>query len=786
MKVAHLLGLGLVLVVMCDGVSTGEEVAVLAAAGGGASAEPDGEARSMLAVPAKPNDFKTMKELENVPKKVCEEKCSSDALCAGFEYSPGEKVCKLFKKQTPDKQISLKRAKKLMKRAVKDALTKQKEKDQKKKKKALKSQVKAMAPQRKKPSSGQKFREADKKMGLRQKAYHQAKKNAKEMAKKSKGARAAEVITKAHEHQEMMDELKAAKAAQAANLNFEEQVIMAAHPGDKNVIIAKAHKTAAMMFEEKADASFTQAKRVMKRGLKLQVKMKELKIKAVQRMVQAKTKAKKAEAKHKLAGKAYKAEERREKNARDEQKEKMAAKARIYLKQQNKKAERHNKATEAAEEGDKEKKMKKCQKAQIKMRALKYKLKRRLKKQVYARERKEADKQVERLNKGTVKEEQRKAKELQKGAAVQPVQKMREEFDMSKEDVAQLMDDEELGESGDAPVDTKAESDEVGKLKMEAEKSTVAATFKRKEQVDATTAAGQKSKEVSEKSEEVNALNLEVKGAKTPVAKNEATKKIAAIQPDLTAAQIKLKKMEDIVVELKNAADELQRTADANSKAAESASGELQRNEDAASAAKLKLTELEQEAKKKERKAEFDMKKSMLASEAVKIDRIRKTSRKKADAIIKIKWAEMKRTLKLKTVHCNPEEETESAKLKKKVKSLQKTLAKLQGDKKKKHAKAERRKAIESMAKSEAKDDAQVKEKEFEADSEAKEKAAVKQVKAVAAAEVGAAKDAEAKEKVIAQASEKKADVAAAEAKAEADKLKAVEQEAAADKLSPK
>merc|ERR1712100_867792 len=158
----------------------------------------------------------------------------------------------------------------------------------------------------------------------------------------------------------------------------------------------------------------------------------------------------------------------------------------------------------------------------------------------------------------------------------------------------------------------------------------------------------------------------------------------------------------------------------------------LQRNEDAAAAAKLQLQQAEQDAQKKERKAEFDMKKSMLASEAVKIDRIRKTARKKADSVIKVKWEEMKRTLKLKTVHCNPEEETEAAMLKKKVKSLQATLDKVRNTKEKAAKKEKKRKAVESMAKSEAKDDADVKEKAFEADAEAKEKAAVKQVKAVA------------------------------------------------------
>merc|ERR1711871_1523788 len=123
--------------------------------------------------------------------------------------------------------------------------------------------------------------------------------------------------------------------------NFEEQVIMAKSPSSKKVLLAEAHKTTQMQQEEKADAAFEEAKVVMKKGLKLQAKMKERKVKRVEQMVRAKTKMKKAEAKHKIAGRAYKAHERKMKNAADERKEKLAAQARIYLKKQNKKAERH-------------------------------------------------------------------------------------------------------------------------------------------------------------------------------------------------------------------------------------------------------------------------------------------------------------------------------------------------------------------------------------------------------------------------------------------------------------
>merc|ERR1712159_579902 len=264
MSVGSLVLLGLALAVLCEGVSMEAEVAMIEVAPASAlqaaekkMAEEGFDLKGLLPVPSKPDNMRVYKELENMSKGSCKSTCGAVKTCAGFEYRPGEKLCRLFVARKPDPKISVKTANKKMKAAVKEAVKRSKEKDKKKRKAALKAQQKAMAPVRRDPSAGQKFREADKKMGIRQKAYFNAKKAAKEAARKSKGARAAEVITKAHEHKEMMEELAAAKAAQAASLNFEEQVIMAAHPGAKNVIIAKAHKTAAMLHEEKADAAFT-------------------------------------------------------------------------------------------------------------------------------------------------------------------------------------------------------------------------------------------------------------------------------------------------------------------------------------------------------------------------------------------------------------------------------------------------------------------------------------------------------------------------------------------------
>merc|ERR1712139_637865 len=252
-------------------------------------------------------------------------------------------------------KITLKKAKRLMKRAAKRAVKKVKKKAKSKLKRALKTQKKAMAPKKKGPTAGQIFRERSKKLRIRQSAYKKAKALANEASKKSKGSRAAEIITKKNEHHEMIKELEAAKHAQEAGLNFEERAIMGKTMQDKKVLIAQAHKVAAMAAEEKQDAKFEKSKVIMKKGLRLRMKMKQLKIKKVEKMVTAKMKLKGSETKHKVAQKKYKVEERKVKTAQDEKKEKLAKKARLYLKKQNKKAERNHKAVAAAKAGIQEK-----------------------------------------------------------------------------------------------------------------------------------------------------------------------------------------------------------------------------------------------------------------------------------------------------------------------------------------------------------------------------------------------------------------------------------------------
>merc|ERR1712093_507165 len=162
--------------------------------------------------------------------------------------------------------------------AIKKAKKKAKKKVKKAKKKAKKKKKKALAPKHKKPTAGEIYREKTKKYNARVSAYKNSKKVAKEAARKARGARAAEAITKTNERRKMVAELHAAKDAQGAALNFEEQAIMAKSMSDKKVLIAKSYKVAQMAKEEKTDAAFSKAKMVMKKGLKLRIKMKALKV----------------------------------------------------------------------------------------------------------------------------------------------------------------------------------------------------------------------------------------------------------------------------------------------------------------------------------------------------------------------------------------------------------------------------------------------------------------------------------------------------------------------------
>merc|ERR1711981_992519 len=363
---SELLLLALIGVVMCHAVSISEsEVQPLGESmdsGAGAYAEvPGKKMKGLLQVPGVPKGHRIVHRINDVSETACKNACDADKKCDGYQYVAAEGLCKILKQ--PKKKvikIPLKKVKKMIKKSVK--------KTKKKMKKKLKQQKKAMAPKKKGPTPGQIYRETSAKLRARQSDFKKAKARAKEGAKKAKGAKAAEIITKKNEHREMMKELKAAKGAQEAGLNFEEQAIMGKTMQDKKVLIAKAHKVGAMASEEKQDQKFEQAKVVMKKGLKLTMKMKELKVKKIEKMVRAKVKMNNSEKKNKVAQKHYKTAERKAKNKADEKKVKMAKKARLYLKKQNKIAERNHKAVAAAKAGSKKAKLKKCRKEQTKMR----------------------------------------------------------------------------------------------------------------------------------------------------------------------------------------------------------------------------------------------------------------------------------------------------------------------------------------------------------------------------------------------------------------------------------
>merc|ERR1712196_610126 len=259
MKSEMLMALGLVLVVMCNSISTESSITPLlgedAYSTVDAASAKDLPAK-MLQVPGIPKGHKVVKRIQDVSESGCRNACDGDKDCSGFQYVTAERLCKLLEPppRIKVKKITLKKAKKLATQKAKKAVKNLKQKEKKKMKKALKTQKKEMAPKKKKPSAGQIYRESSTKLRLRKAEYKKATKVSKQAARNSKGARAAEIITKKNEHHEMMKELKAAKEAQEAGLNFEEQAIMANTMKGKKVLIAKAHKVASMAAEEKQDA----------------------------------------------------------------------------------------------------------------------------------------------------------------------------------------------------------------------------------------------------------------------------------------------------------------------------------------------------------------------------------------------------------------------------------------------------------------------------------------------------------------------------------------------------
>merc|ERR1711881_790423 len=143
MKSEMLMALGLVLVVMCNGISTESSVTPLLGEAAyttvDAASTKDLPAR-MLQVPGIPKGHKVVKRIQDVTESGCKNACDGDKNCSGFQYVAAEQLCKLLE---PPPRIKVKK------------ITL---------KKALKTQKKAMAPKKKKPTAGQIYRESSKKM----------------------------------------------------------------------------------------------------------------------------------------------------------------------------------------------------------------------------------------------------------------------------------------------------------------------------------------------------------------------------------------------------------------------------------------------------------------------------------------------------------------------------------------------------------------------------------------------------------------------------------------------
>merc|ERR1711998_603583 len=176
---------------------------------------------------------------------------------------------------------------------------------------------------------------------------------------------------------------------------------------------------------------------------------------------------------------------------------------------------------------------------------------------------------------------------------------------------------------------------------------------------------------------------------------------------------------------------------------------------DSKEAAKLKLEKEVAAAKAEARKKEQKLKKRLEEKVAKESSKIRKHHRAKAKEILLTKWGEMKRKLKLKTVICDTSEETEAAKLKRKLKMVKATLSKIQKSHSERRDKLKRKTLEERRSKRWAKDQMKTRLKEYEHATELKEKATVKQAEDAAKEKVEAAEKSAEEEKTIAKANEK-------------------------------
>merc|ERR1712196_197517 len=166
MKSEMLMALGLVLVVMCNSISTESSITPLlgedAYSTVDAASAKDLPAK-MLQVPGIPKGHKVVKRIQDVSESGCRNACDGDKDCSGFQYVTAERLCKLLEPppRIKVKKITLKKAKKLATQKAKKAVKKLKQKE------------------KKKTSAGQIYRESSTKLRLRKAEYKKATKVSK-------------------------------------------------------------------------------------------------------------------------------------------------------------------------------------------------------------------------------------------------------------------------------------------------------------------------------------------------------------------------------------------------------------------------------------------------------------------------------------------------------------------------------------------------------------------------------------------------------------------------------
>merc|ERR1711988_698067 len=176
MKPVALLVLGLALV--CCGVSVELDSTEVQPMELGESSYSTAEAtaeKGLFKVPGIPRWAKVGKVMLDLSQTDCRDACDGNKNCGGFQYIAAESKCRILERKKPrGKMVSLQKAKRMMKKAAKKAVKKTVKKMAKAEKAALKQQRLAIAPKKKKPSAGEKYREIKKKHEMRMKEYRSA------------------------------------------------------------------------------------------------------------------------------------------------------------------------------------------------------------------------------------------------------------------------------------------------------------------------------------------------------------------------------------------------------------------------------------------------------------------------------------------------------------------------------------------------------------------------------------------------------------------------------------